>query len=494
MVMTTEEEKKLLTSIEVARKMGLFKHTHIRPSVKLQTDHPKIVICVPVGDKDDPDLFSCPSCGHRHFGVTKCEKCDAVHDARLRMRHAGLVPIELLMALYQIVPPLLCSMTLACRKSVLSAQAREEMTYDGMRAGTKYFWYVDDDTIPPPRALYDLHNQMERNPDIAAITGVYTTREDCNEPLIYKEPGQGAWWDFTATPGVLEDIYAAGAGCLMVRAEAIKEVREILGGPWWADEQDFEGSRKMWGHDIRFFRRIHLANETGKTSRQWRTCVAGWVQCTHLDIHRQKAFTLPENAPCFENVNTRGYWNEIWGEEGHQTWRKYRDLYARIAMHVPKHARVLDVGCGIGILLETLIKSKKVDAYGIDISDKAIQLMRDRSIPGEVCDVLEWKYPTYKDPIVVCTETIEHLDNARLEHFVSQIKGAPMALISAPDGEIPAPQGEHQQVFTKDSLRELLLKSFPEVSVERLRRGYGARDGAALLAVCRNGGTRWQAN
>src|SRR5436190_23882408 len=52
------------------------------------------------------------------------------------------------------------------------------------------------------------------------------------------------------------------------------------------------------------------------------------------------------------NINTSENWNKIWQREGLATWRIYPMRFSRIAELVPMGSRVLDVGCGPGILLE----------------------------------------------------------------------------------------------------------------------------------------------
>ena len=488
--MTEEERGQIHASLDEASKQGLFRSVDVRPQIKLQADAPKIVIAIPMGDKDDPDLFVCEGCGHRHFGAVKCARCGAEGLAEKRLRHAGLVPIEWLLNAWQIVPPLLCAMQIMVRKSVLSAQARNEMTAAAIEHGAKYIFYWDDDTIIPPKAIYDLHNAMERTPDAAIITGVYTTREPLPEPLVYKHQGQGAYWDFDTTPGNLEEIYAAGAGCMMARIDALKEIEATLGGPWWVDEQDMDAhergeGRILWGHDIRFCRRAIEAGRTGKTSQEWKVYLAGWVQCYHFDVPSQTMYALPSDAPCFKNKNTASYWDYLWKAEGHGTGRLYPELYARVLEEVPAESNLVDVGCGIGIFMDMAVKKKRVRAYGYDISAQAIEHLKERWLDGEVCDVRDFKLNHFPagETVVVSTETIEHLDDARFAYFLGECQGARRVILTTPDGKLEGtPEGEHVQEFTQESLSERLTPHFRVVTVHKVEPHY-------LMAVCEGGGT-----
>jgi hypothetical protein len=483
-------------TLKEAIETGMFREADIRPSVKMRNDAAKIAIAIPIGDKDDPDMYQCPHCERRQIPeVIKCQNCDGDIDAGYKLRTSGLVPIEFLMAMWQVVPPLLTTMSVMVRKGILSAQAREEMTLAAIQQDVKYIFYVDDDVLIPNKALYEMHNQMERNPHIGAISGVYTTREECPEPLIYKEHGQGAYWNFTCTRDVTEPIMAAGAGCLLARVDCLKEVKDILGGPWWADVHEFErgGGRSMWGHDVRFCRRIWMAGEDAKASKKWEVHVAGWIQCFHFDCRDQKLYTMPKNSPCFNNVNTAGYWDHIWkdeGQEGEDNKRKfYLPLYKAVAGHVPQYSDVVDVGSGPGMLMEVLARTRQAKCLGVDLSPWAVSQLKERLFEAIECDVASWQYGRInggeKNPIVVCTETVEHMTPEQMENFLAEAAKAPRTIITVPDGELEGtPRGEHLQTFTVESLEGLLKPRFKSVSVVKVPRSETTN---FLLAVCDQG-------
>jgi len=63
--------------------------------------------------------------------------------------------------------------------------------------------------------------------------------------------------------------------------------------------------------------------------------------------------------------------------------------YEYIEEHVPRGARVLDLGCGDGSLLEQLVREKDADARGIDIDTEAVQACISRGVPVYHGDMLE---------------------------------------------------------------------------------------------------------
>ncbi len=78
-------------------------------------------------------------------------------------------------------------------------------------------------------------------------------------------------------------------------------------------------------------------------------------------------------------------------------------------------SRVLDLGCGRGILLEHLIKTKQVFGVGVDISQSKIQAAVKRGVSVYQGDVLTYlkTFPDNTFNHVLCSRTVEELENPR---------------------------------------------------------------------------------
>ncbi|MCD6415531.1 MAG: methionine biosynthesis protein MetW [Planctomycetes bacterium] len=63
--------------------------------------------------------------------------------------------------------------------------------------------------------------------------------------------------------------------------------------------------------------------------------------------------------------------------------------YEYIEAHIPQGARVLDLGCGDGALLQRLIRDKGVEARGIEINEQAVRECIRRGVPVYHGDMLE---------------------------------------------------------------------------------------------------------
>ena len=65
-------------------------------------------------------------------------------------------------------------------------------------------------------------------------------------------------------------------------------------------------------------------------------------------------------------------------------------LYQKIVYNqIKKESRVIDLGCGDGVLLQKLIKSKDCDGYGIEQNFNEVLMAMGRGIPVYQGDVLD---------------------------------------------------------------------------------------------------------
>jgi len=426
-------------------------------------DAPQIGICVPVGPKH---VQAALTCSEEHGG------CGMTWQQIEGVRTPNLIPFHFLLTHMNLQTPLNTGLTYFFESGRLSAPARQIMTKNALRAGVKYVLYWDDDTLPPPLGLFTLHNWMERHPEAGAISGVYTTRTHPNEPLIYTEQGNGAAWDFEMGKGAEpQPILGAGGGFLLARAEAIADVIERMKAendgqeiPIWADEQVQKGQGgaerpHFWGHDVRFCK---LLNEYG-----WPVYVHGEVLCGHLDIATGEIFEVPQDAPGFaktreRNVNTKAYWDGIYGAEGANTWRTYPEMFEKVVAEVDPSTSVVELGCGVGILGSKLTAERGVFYRGYDISAQAVAYAKARFLDVAQLDVasIGERMLDYAD-IVVATELMEHLDEDVFHSVVSTIHESPIRkfIFTVPDNcmgpdEVP----EHTALFNEELVRERLVQ------------------------------------
>ncbi|MEJ0027915.1 MAG: methionine biosynthesis protein MetW [Rhizomicrobium sp.] len=88
---------------------------------------------------------------------------------------------------------------------------------------------------------------------------------------------------------------------------------------------------------------------------------------------------------------------------------------AAIAEMIPRNARVLDVGCGDGALLEVLSTTKGVDGRGIELSQQNVNACVARGLPvmqGDA-DTDLGEYPSGAFDVAILSQTIQATRNPK---------------------------------------------------------------------------------
>lgn len=90
---------------------------------------------------------------------------------------------------------------------------------------------------------------------------------------------------------------------------------------------------------------------------------------------------------------------------------RYSELVKKVIEFIGQKSKVLDVGCGIGNVMEMLRGQKQCECTGIDISEIAIDLTREKgfeayaiALPDLPIEISDMKYD-----FITLTEVLEHL-------------------------------------------------------------------------------------
>lgn len=91
--------------------------------------------------------------------------------------------------------------------------------------------------------------------------------------------------------------------------------------------------------------------------------------------------------------------------------RLKRTIHQIIAEEIKEKSRVLDLGCGDGILLNFLMTNKSVKGHGVDISSKAIINCMEKGIPVIQVDLndLPLDFPKNSFDFVILNQTIQEV-------------------------------------------------------------------------------------
>lgn len=171
------------------------------------------------------------------------------------------------------------------------------------------------------------------------------------------------------------------------------------------------------------------------------------------------------------NINTAERWDLIWSEEGLDTWRIYWDKFQWIVDRVNIGCRVLDIGCGVGVLMSWLQNKKACDVYGLDISPVAIKYLFEQGLYGVISTLPSIPFPDDTFDVVVGSELIEHLDEPQktLESARRVLKPGGLFIGTTPNNLMPQEEvPEHQRTWTKDQLFALFDGVFDNVKVLEL--------------------------
>ncbi len=89
--------------------------------------------------------------------------------------------------------------------------------------------------------------------------------------------------------------------------------------------------------------------------------------------------------------------------------------YRVIAHIIPKGSSVLEVGCGDGLLMEFLERTRDAKCKGYDVSEESVRVARERGLDAEVADVtsIEFQLDCKYDYVLAC-ELLEHLSDPEL--------------------------------------------------------------------------------
>jgi predicted O-methyltransferase YrrM len=153
---------------------------------------------------------------------------------------------------------------------------------------SKFLWFVDDDTVPPPDAGRHLIYLLEQNGPphgkVMAAAAVYTTRSSPPEPLVFREQGAGPDWDWKV--GEVLKRWGAGTGCMVINTEVFQHLPE----PWF---KTISESSDRWSDDLYF---CDLLAQAG-----FELMVHGGILCHHYDYEKGTIYQLPRNSYPFRH-------------------------------------------------------------------------------------------------------------------------------------------------------------------------------------------------
>ena len=173
-----------------------------------------------------------------------------------------------------------------CVKGLPVEQAREKLAEEALKVGAKYLWFVDDDTIPPPNALRRLVHILENYEEIAVVGGVYVTKSDPTQPVVFRGSGLGSYWQWKA--GDVFEVTSMGAGCMLIKTEIFEKIPK----PWFkftdSPTTDPLNPGQLTSEDVGFCNAVRDAG--------YLVFAHGGVLCDHYDHTTGVMYQLPADS------------------------------------------------------------------------------------------------------------------------------------------------------------------------------------------------------
>lgn len=115
-------------------------------------------------------------------------------------------------------------------KGMKRDEARNRLVEKAIAEKAEYIFFVDDDTAPPSDAIHQLTQFLDTSPpDVMVCGGIYTTKTDLHEPLVFQDYGSGPFWKWKL--GDVFECWGIATGCMMIRTEVFKKLEK----PWFRD-------------------------------------------------------------------------------------------------------------------------------------------------------------------------------------------------------------------------------------------------------------------
>ncbi|MCH8807832.1 MAG: class I SAM-dependent methyltransferase, partial [Planctomycetes bacterium] len=116
-------------------------------------------------------------------------------------------------------------------------------------------------------------------------------------------------------------------------------------------------------------------------------------------------------------------YEEYWSREdrwGSSSFTDAEEMALRV-LKVGGGGSVLDVGCGMGILVHAFLASG-VDARGVDVAPRCVD-EGNRRAPGRfsVSSILELPFEDSSADTVVCTDVLEHLAEDDVDRAIAEL-------------------------------------------------------------------------
>lgn len=166
-------------------------------------------------------------------------------------------------------------------------KARQQIAEFAIEKEAKYLFFLGDDVVVPPHTLKQLIYRLDQDESIAVVGGVYCTKCDPSNPLVFRGNGQGCYWDWKI--GEFFEVSGMGMDCTLIRVSALADVEKPFFETIDKDNYlDGKAQAEQWTEDLYFFDKL------GKT--KWKSYIDASVICEHWDVYGNRKYGLPSDS------------------------------------------------------------------------------------------------------------------------------------------------------------------------------------------------------
>src|SRR5690242_6362354 len=117
-------------------------------------------------------------------------------DIVLAVPSRGSCRIEWASALKMLEPPVNYSWAFRTVKEEKVEDARNSSVLAARDLDAKYLMFIDDDTLIPNHGIRRLVYLMENHPEWDLLSGIYVTKQDPPQTLVFTEKSRGPAWEW----------------------------------------------------------------------------------------------------------------------------------------------------------------------------------------------------------------------------------------------------------------------------------------------------------
>ena len=292
------------------------------------------------------------------------------------------LPPELTIAYKACLPPMNSNIVMVDTHAKPIDQARNYFAEIALQQKAKYMFFWDEDVLLPAHALRELIYVAENWRDIAVVAGIYCLKVEHPQPMVFKKPGEGVYWDWRV--GEVFECYATGLGCALIRVEALNDIEK----PWFKSVDNMDRHldavplTEQWTEDLYFAKKI-------MDGKKWKWIAHGGLVMPHVDVRNGRHYELPPDS------------------------KPMRHLAIEVG-----RKKILDVGSGGNPINTDEGRVVTVDARG-DMN------------PDYRCDIRRLPMASEEYDIVWSSHCLEHFSRAEAEPTLAE-----WVRVLKPDGEL----------------------------------------------------------